>query len=222
MYLPYNFALNGDMTYTNFTEEYREELYDIFSSLYKKYIAKGQNVLIGEFGTVNKNNTADRIEWAKYYVRKARKFHMSVLLWDNNIYDNTKGAAEIFGHFHRDTLEWEIQDLMDTYINTANTEFENIDLNDLFSFNLQRTYSRNGLIRDVNDVEFDDTITAEQIVNEVGMGWNLGNTLDAWKETEGYNQGLSSEESWDNPKTTEAMIDEIVEQNGTAVPSKKT
>ena len=207
MYLPYNFALNGDMTYTNFTEEYREELYDIFSSLYKKYIAKGQNVLIGEFGTVNKNNTADRIEWAKYYVRKARKFHMSVLLWDNNIYDNTKGAAEIFGHFHRDTLEWEIQDLMDTYINTANTEFENIDLNDLYSFNLQRTYSRKGLIRDINDVEFDDTITAEQIVNEIGMGWNLGNTLDAFVDTKGYNQGLSSEKSWGNPETTEAMIE---------------
>ena len=209
IYLPYNFTFNGDMTYINFTDEYREELFDVFSSLYKKYIAKGQNILIGEFGTVNKNNIEDRIEWAKYYVRKARKFHMSVLLWDNNKFDNSKGSAEIFGHFHRDTLEWEVQDLMDTYINTANTEFENIDLNDLFSFNLQRTYSRNGLIRDVNDVEFDDTITAEQIVNEVGMGWNLGNTLDAWEETEGYNQGLSSEESWDNPKTTEAMIEFI-------------
>ena len=213
MYTPYNFALNGDMAYTQFIDEYREELYEDFVMLYKKYTSKGYNVIIGEMGTVNKNNTEDRIEWAKYYVKKARKFHMSVILWDNNIYDNTKGAAEIFGHFHRDTLEWENNDLMDAYLISSNTEFEDINLDDIFAINPQKTYNRNGLIRDYNEVEFNDKVTAEQIADEIGMGWNLGNTLDAHdRQLKGYDQGLSSESSWGNPLTTEAMIKGLAER----------
>ncbi len=116
MYTPYNFALNADMSYTTFTDAFREELFDDFSTLYKKYISSYHSVIIGEMGTINKNNTEERIEWAKYYVKKARKFHMSVVLWDNNIYNNSVSPAEVFGHFHRDTLEWENNDLMDAYL----------------------------------------------------------------------------------------------------------
>lgn len=47
--------------------------------------------------------------------------------------------------------------------------------------------------------------TAPEIVKLMGTGWNLGNTLDA---TGG--SGLSSETSWRNPKTTKAMIDEVL------------
>ena len=63
---PYNLALNGDMAYTKFTDEYIEELYEDCINLYQKYTAKGINVIIGEMGTVNKNNTKERKEWAKY------------------------------------------------------------------------------------------------------------------------------------------------------------
>jgi hypothetical protein len=193
MYSPYNFALNGDMAYTLFIDAYREELYDEFTTLYKKYVSKGHNVVIGEMGTVNKNNTNERIEWAKYFVRKARKFHMTPVLWDNNAYDNSKGANEIFGHFHRDTLEWEINELMDTYISTGNTEFEYIDLDDLYAINPQRTYNREGLVRDTKDVDFDDSIRADQVVEAMKMGWNLGNTFDAFDDSKLPNQGLESE-----------------------------
>ena len=206
MYTPYNFALNGDMTYTKFTDDYREELYNDFSILYQKYVSKGHNVIIGEMGTVNKNNTEDRIEWAKYFIRKSRKFHMSSVVWDNGAFDNTKGASEIFGHFHRDTLEWELSDLMETYITTSNTEFERINSDDIFTINPQRTYRREGLVRDTKDVDFDDKIRADEIVNAVGMGWNLGNALDAFDDSKGQNQGLQSETCWGNPYTTEEMI----------------
>ena len=209
MYSPYNFALNGDMAYTLFIDAYREELYDEFTTLYKKYVSKGHNVVIGEMGTVNKNNTNERIEWAKYFVRKARKFHMTPVLWDNNAYDNSKGANEIFGHFHRDTLEWEINELMDTYISTGNTEFEYIDLDDLYAINPQRTYNREGLVRDTKDVDFDDSIRADQVVEAMKMGWNLGNTFDAFDDSKLPNQGLESETCWGNPKATEAMIEFI-------------
>ena len=42
----------------------------------------------------------------------------------------------------------------------------------------------------------------------MGMGWNLGNSLDA--ASDGFsNQGLSSETSWGNPKTTQALINAV-------------
>ena len=66
---------------------------------------------------------------------------------------------------------------------------------------------KDGMIKDDGKVEFNDEITAEQIVNNIEMGWNLGNTLDAFtKDIKGYNQGLDSETCWGNPKTTEEMI----------------
>lgn len=47
-------------------------------------------------------------------------------------------------------------------------------------------------------------IPSTELVKEIRIGWNLGNTLDA---TGG--SGLSSETSWGNPKTDKAMIDAI-------------
>ncbi len=74
----YNFVLNIDMFYTTFTDAFREELFGDFSTLYKKYISSYHSVIICEMGTINKNNTGARIEWAKYYVKKVRKFNMSI------------------------------------------------------------------------------------------------------------------------------------------------
>lgn len=44
-------------------------------------------------------------------------------------------------------------------------------------------------------------LSPTELCNEIVVGWNLGNSLDA----KGGN-GLSSETSWGNPKTTEALI----------------
>ena len=41
----------------------------------------------------------------------------------------------------------------------------------------------------------------EAILEDMGLGWNLGNSLDA---TGG--SGLDTETSWSNPKTTQALI----------------
>ncbi|MCM1480514.1 MAG: glycoside hydrolase family 5 protein, partial [Muribaculaceae bacterium] len=42
--------------------------------------------------------------------------------------------------------------------------------------------------------------TPQELIAEMTVGWNLGNTLDA------SGKGLSSETAWGNPKTTKAMI----------------
>ena len=49
--------------------------------------------------------------------------------------------------------------------------------------------------------------TASELMAELDLGWNLGNTLDA---TGG--SGLDSETSWGNPKTSKAMIDAVKAQ----------
>lgn len=65
------------------------------------------------------------------------------------------------------------------------------------------------IIASANDADittngFDVDKTSAQIAMEMKIGWNLGNTLDAWDGT-----GLDSETSWGNPKTTEKMILDI-------------
>ena len=214
MYAPYDFALNGDMQFTKFTDAYKEELYENLVTLYKKYISLGHNIVIGEMGSTNKNNKEERDAWGEYYIKHARKFNMACILWDNGQFDNSESASEIFGSFHRDQLTWENSDLIDHYITYASEPFEKFDEAQLFSIELTDTFSKEGLVVDDGKIEFNNEITAAELVNSIGMGWNLGNTLDANEEvTEGFNQGLSSEESWGNPKTTEAMI-EFVAKSG--------
>lgn len=52
--------------------------------------------------------------------------------------------------------------------------------------------------------EFRD-LTAEQIIQETGIGWNLGNTLDAWTD----DNFLTGETLWQNVTTTKALIKSV-------------
>lgn len=47
-------------------------------------------------------------------------------------------------------------------------------------------------------------LTPAQLIAEMTVGWNLGNSLDATSAS-----GLKAETSWGNPKTTKAMIDAV-------------
>lgn len=51
-----------------------------------------------------------------------------------------------------------------------------------------------------------EQLSAFEITEEMQIGWNLGNTLDAWSDTA---SGLNTETCWGNPKTTKAMIDAV-------------
>lgn len=50
---------------------------------------------------------------------------------------------------------------------------------------------------------------ALEIVDDMGFGWNLGNSLDAYVGTTFGCQDLASEICWGNPKTTQAFIDSV-------------
>lgn len=56
---------------------------------------------------------------------------------------------------------------------------------------------------------FDTKITAMELVEDMRVGFNLGNTLDAFSSNSISDAGLSSETSWGNPTTTKKMITAI-------------
>jgi endoglucanase len=49
-------------------------------------------------------------------------------------------------------------------------------------------------------------MTSMEIVFDMKVGWNLGNSLDAWADGK---TGLATETTWGNPLTTKAMIDAL-------------
>ncbi|MBR6384829.1 MAG: cellulase family glycosylhydrolase [Ruminococcus sp.] len=52
-----------------------------------------------------------------------------------------------------------------------------------------------------------DPLTAFEITEDMKIGWNIGNSMDA--TASGTTAGVESETAWGNPKTNQALIDEI-------------
>lgn len=59
--------------------------------------------------------------------------------------------------------------------------------------------------------------TAAQIVQAMGAGWNLGNTLDACDDSSGVHKGLETETSWGMPETTKKTIDTVAAAGFTSI-----
>ena len=60
------------------------------------------------------------------------------------------------------------------------------------------------------EIEAADQLTAFEITEEMQIGWNLGNTLDAYMSDANHqpleSYGLEAETCWGNPKTTPELI----------------
>ena len=213
MYAPYDFAMNPDMTLNEFTLVYRAELYEKFTTIYKKFVKKGYHVVVGEMGVVNKNNTQERANWGRYYLESCRKFQFSAFIWDNGYWDNTKTCDDIFGNLKRNQLEWVIAPFITILLKAGQRPLE--ENPEIFSVEPIETYDDSEMILDYEEKEFNNSITSEYIIDRLGFGWNLGNTFDAWNSSQ--NQGLDSETCWGNPETTPELIDFLVETGFKAI-----
>ena len=80
-----------------------------------------------------------------------------------------------------------------------------------FAISLTTSFDKNKAVTDSKTAYFDPGLKASTVINEMGFGWNLGNTLDAHNGNS-PNEGLSSETSWGNPKTTASMIQNIAKK----------
>ena len=210
MYAPYEFVMEPNVTNNKFTPAYRNELYQNFKKLYTKFIKNGYYVVLGEMGIVNKNNTQARIEWGKYYLESCRNFQMSAFLWDNGLWDNTEKCDDTWGFFRRDELTWENGNFIDALLNAAKNEFKS-DYK-IFEIEPIETYDKSAAVKDFGEKKFDVSLSSKDIIDQLGFGLNLGNTFDSYNNHLLPNEGLSSETSWGNPKTTVEMIDTIAKR----------
>lgn len=112
-YDPYDFALNtiGDNVWGY--DEQKEIINSFYERLDKYLISKDIAVIIGESGAMNKNNIADRIEWAKYFYGIAEKNGVPIIWWDNGLIE----GGENFGLLNRETLEFTYPELVDAILN---------------------------------------------------------------------------------------------------------
>ena len=100
-YIPYNFALEYPGV-SDFDVEDKGRTTDIntfMNKLYMDYVTQGIPVIIGEFGSRDKNgNLQDRVNFSAYFAAYARARGMSCILWDNNEFI---GSGELFGVYNR-------------------------------------------------------------------------------------------------------------------------
>ena len=80
-----------------------------------------------------------------------------------------------------------------------------------FAIELKDTFNKTAAIKDEEEVEFDISIRARTVMDEMGFGWNLGNTFDAWNGNN-QDQGLDTETIWGVTKTTEDIIKGLVKK----------
>lgn len=84
-YEPYNFALNenGVKTWKAGNSSDEKPIKDRIDLAYNTFVSKGIPVIMGEFGALNKDNEADRAEWAKFYVKYALSRGIKCIWWDD-------------------------------------------------------------------------------------------------------------------------------------------
>jgi endoglucanase len=104
-YNPQDFALN-DSTSANSTAVFsaagQDEVAAIFARASARFVKNGVPVVMGEWGAKNKDNLAERIKFAQYYVASAKAAGIPTVWWDNG------AAARLnqFGLLDRATLSW--------------------------------------------------------------------------------------------------------------------
>lgn len=113
-YSPYNFALNEEGT-SSFTDADKAELDKNFDLIKTNFIDKGIPAIIGEFGSLDKNNTSDRVKHMEYYVKKAKEHGITCFIWDNGV---VSGEGK-FGLLNRKDCTWYFKEIVDAAINAA-------------------------------------------------------------------------------------------------------
>jgi endoglucanase len=105
-YSPYNLALEEPGTST-FGSSDKSVIDSEMLSYYNRWIGAGRAVVIGEWGTINKENTSARASHATYFVQVAKSRQLPVVLWDNGSYGQY-GMAQL----NRTGLSWYYPDIV--------------------------------------------------------------------------------------------------------------
>ncbi len=104
IYSPYYFAMVSTNTPTWGSDYDKSSLSSEFEAVYNKFIKNGRAVVIGEFGTIDKNNLSSRVAHAEHYAQEARKRGIPVIWWDNGYYG--PGNDNSYAILNRNSLTW--------------------------------------------------------------------------------------------------------------------
>ena len=118
-YLTYPFALapGGTDSFSSENPDDRRDIDQMLGRLEAHFLSKGVPVVIGEFGSQNRNgNTAARVDNARYYVAQARAHGVPCVWWDNG-YIVT--GDELFGLIDRETCQWVFPDIARALVEAA-------------------------------------------------------------------------------------------------------
>ncbi len=83
-------------------------------NLYEHFTSKGIPVIIGEYGVSNKENTADRCEYANYLITKAKEYGIKCFWWDPSGYttpDADYGYLSTMILYDRFNMNWVFPEL---------------------------------------------------------------------------------------------------------------
>ena len=111
-YTPYSFALEypGVSDFDLDNKDQTTEISSFMNKLYMDYVTQGTPVIIGEFGSRDKNgNLQDRVDFTAYFTAYARARGIPCILWDNNEFS---GSGELFGVYNRKNPENSITDII--------------------------------------------------------------------------------------------------------------
>ncbi len=118
-YMPYPFALapGGTDQFSSDNPDDRRDIDNMLGRLEAHFLSRGIPVVIGEFGSQNRNgNTAARVDNARYYVTQAHKHGVPCVWWDNGY---VVTGDELFGLIDRETCEWVFPDIAEALVTAA-------------------------------------------------------------------------------------------------------
>ena len=85
-YEPYNFALNENSPVNTWSRINSSDTWPIIervNRMYDMFVSRGIPVILGELGTMNKDNEDARAQWAEYYIDYAKSRGIKCFWWDD-------------------------------------------------------------------------------------------------------------------------------------------
>lgn len=102
VYDPYFFSLDRDSPIAEFTSQDAQGFADVMSRLNDRFSSKGIPVIIGEFGSVDKNNMSECAKHAACIVKEADRYGIVCFQW--------------MGLLDRKTLQWNEPEILEAIL----------------------------------------------------------------------------------------------------------
>ncbi len=101
----FNFGLTEDMKVTSYSYTDVTNLADRYKLLYDRFTSKGIPVILGEYGAVNKSNTAERAYYYEAVTRICKRYGIVACAWDHGYFDETRDPDYSFTIIDRAALK---------------------------------------------------------------------------------------------------------------------